>query len=206
MVERDGTAAAREGLYVLIMTLTDSVICKLMKPLISWPTVKTVSFEKTDIKHPLPLLLMDESIEQVSQDKTLHMSNLGNIGMKNAVSYVKYLLRTAVSRDNPVRKWGSTRLYRCNLLLIGHSISLWTFHPQNCPAAMCHHPFCRFATLTTCERSSHPYLVSDQPVQQTVGVCSTQAEEQCRSRKKRKPPDRGETETLLLEILVTDTQ
>jgi hypothetical protein len=67
-------------------------------------TVKTISFEKSEIKHPLPIYLSEQGpgSELTPEDPeqsatTLWMNNPEHIGIKNVISYVKYLMRTEVS-------------------------------------------------------------------------------------------------------------
>ena len=58
--------------------------------------VKTISFEKTDIKHPLPIFLTDRGPDVEAKDNLLWMCNPDCVGIKNVISYIKYLMRTEV--------------------------------------------------------------------------------------------------------------
>jgi hypothetical protein len=45
--------------------------------------VKTISFEKTDVKHPLPIFLTARGPESVEKDNILWMCNPERVGIKN---------------------------------------------------------------------------------------------------------------------------
>lgn len=76
--------------------------------MMSGQPVKTISFEKTDVKHPLPIFLTDRAPDDEHNDKLLWMCNPERVGIKNVISYIKYLMRTHVSqhpRSMRMRGW-----------------------------------------------------------------------------------------------------
>jgi hypothetical protein len=86
--------------------------------------VKTISFEKTDVKHPLPIFLTARGPETDEKDNILWMCNPERVGIKNVISYIKYLMRTEVSSIQQFSGSPSQLEADLSSVLLGHLVPL----------------------------------------------------------------------------------